>query len=51
MEYLLEYYQREAVFDNVMWTGNGPSVIFGIFEEMAKIGLSTSIDFPMRLRS
>ena len=51
MEYLLNYYREEAVFDNVAWTGCGPQVIFGVFEEMAKIGLSTSIEIPKRLIS
>ena len=49
MEYLLNYYREEAVFDNVAWTGCGPQVIFGVFEEMAKIGLSMSIEIPKRL--
>ena len=51
MEYLLNYYREEAVFDNVAWTGCGPQVIFGVFEEMAKIGLSMSIEIPKRLIS
>ena len=49
MEYLLNYYREEAIFDNVAWTGCGPQVIFGVFEEMAKIGLSMSIEIPQRL--